>query len=89
MTLNDLQKNDFYKGLKKTAELISNNIGYLDIKTVENRIQQTIGILNLIEKLNVNEKHFKKIIITSLKLLYKRKKELQFGYIEKNLYCCV
>jgi hypothetical protein len=89
MTFNDLQKNDFYKSLKKTTELTSNNLGYLDIKSIENRIQQTIGVLNLIEKLGINESQFKNIIIASLKLLYKRKKELQFGYIEKNIHYCV
>lgn len=83
MILNELQKIDFYKGLKEMSYLITVfDAEHLDIKGLENRIQQAIGILNLLESLNFQEEDFRQIVIKALKTLYAKKKELQFGYDE-------
>ena len=83
MILNNIQKVDFYKGLKQVSYLMTSfDTDHLDIKGVENRIQQTLGVLNLLEKLQIEEEGFRKVMINTLKDLYRRKKELRYGYEE-------
>jgi len=85
MILNDIQKIDFYKGLKQLSYLITSfDADHLDLKGVENRIQQGIGVLNLLEKINCKEDGFRQVVVNALKTLYRRKKELRYGYIDKN-----
>ncbi len=85
MKLNDIQKADFFKGLEQVSEMMKPvNTEDLDLQGVENRIQQTIGILHLLENINMKEESFKKVIVMTLKSLYKRKRELLYGYKEEN-----
>jgi len=85
MTFNNIQKIDFNQGLKQLAhQMTSFDINYLDLRGVENRIQQAIGILNFLDNLNVHDKNYKTIMMNTLKKLYQRKKELLYGYSEQN-----
>ncbi len=84
MKLNDLQKIDFYQGLKQTSLLMTSfDTGHLDLKGVDNRIQQAVGVLNLLETLDIEEQGFKKVMVNTLKKLYQRKKELLYGYDDR------
>ncbi|MDH4127598.1 MAG: hypothetical protein OEV44_02505 [Spirochaetota bacterium] len=85
MILNDYQKTDFYQGLKKISYFMtSENSEHLDSKEIENRIQQTIGVLNLLEKLNLKDNTYKKIMVNTLKTLFEQKRKLLYGYVEDN-----
>lgn len=87
MILNDIQRMDFYQGLKQISDLmVESPSQHLDLKGVENKIQQTIGILNLLDRLDFNDKSFRTMMIHTLKSLYQRKKELNYGYVEENKY---
>ncbi|GMT49467.1 MAG: hypothetical protein IEMM0008_1006 [bacterium] len=84
MILNDLQKIDFYQGLKQISLLMTSfDTDHLDLKGMDNRIQQAVGVLNLLETLNIEDQGFKKVMVNTLKSLYQRKKELLYGYDER------
>jgi len=81
MKLNDIQKMDFHRGLEQLSHTLTTaDIEDLDIRGVENRIQQALGVINLLETLCLRDDRFKKVIISGLKRLYQRRKELLFGY---------
>ncbi|MDH5682192.1 MAG: hypothetical protein OEZ36_11430 [Spirochaetota bacterium] len=81
MKLNDIQKTDFHRGLEQLAYSLSTaDLEELDIRSVENRIQQALGVINLLETLSLRDERFKKVIINGLKKLYQRRKELLFGH---------
>ncbi|HEO64849.1 MAG TPA: hypothetical protein ENI73_03165 [Spirochaetes bacterium] len=83
MLLNDLQKIDFYQGLKQISLLMTSyDTDQLDLKGVDNRIQQAVGVINLLETLDIGDQGFKKVMINTLKSLYQRKKELLYGFDE-------
>ncbi len=81
MTLNKLQYQDFNQSINKMAYLMTTyDINDLDLTGVENRIQQAIGVLNLINHLELEDASAKKIVLNIIQKLYNRKKELQYGY---------
>ncbi len=84
MLLNNLQKIDFYQGLEEISLLMTSfDTDHLDLKGVDNRIQQAVGVINLLETLDIGDQGFKKVMVNTLKSLYQRKKELLYGYDER------
>lgn len=83
MILNDFQKIDISKALEKFALLMTHtDYSLLDIKGIDNRIQQALGVINFLDSLDLDDDHYKKQVAKILKSLYQRKKELMYGYDE-------
>lgn len=82
---NNDQNINFYTAIHEVTEsILRSSRENIDLKSIDNKIQQMIGILSVIDNMNLKGAARSKAVHT-LKTLVHRKKILNYGHTEKKI----